>query len=227
MHRVPEDAVDDRRVRSFEILIPGLQFAEVGPAVQDLVQRTAIVQLADVLATGFRRPVLVAPAARTRLLRYLHQRADLDKSSEQRPHLLGLGVVDHQSPILEVVAQRGDAVHPHALLLARRELVADALGGQFALELGEGQKDVQQHPAHRIGGVELLGHRREGHALPVEDLHQFGEVIERAAEAVDFVGDKDVDRASSRPKRETPAECRGRRVRRARLSLSDLRGWGT
>lgn len=27
------------------------------------------------------------------------------------------------------------------------------------------------------------------------------------------------------PKRETPAECRGRRVRRARLSLSDWRAW--
>jgi hypothetical protein len=35
----------------------------------------------------------------------------------------------------------------------------------------------------------LLGHRYEGNPMPVEDLHQFGEVAQRAAEAVDLVGD--------------------------------------
>ena len=99
MHRIPEGAIDDRRVRPLEILIPALQLAEVGPAVQDLVQRTAIVALADVLPSGLRRPVLVAPATRSRLLRHLHQRTNLDESPEQRPHLFGLGFVDHQPPI--------------------------------------------------------------------------------------------------------------------------------
>jgi hypothetical protein len=78
-------------------------------------------------------------------------------------------------------------VHPQPFLLTRRELVADALGGELALELRERQEDVQQHPTHRIGGVELLGHRHEGHVVPVEDLHQFGEVEQGATEAVDLV----------------------------------------
>ncbi len=38
-----------------------------------------------------------------------------------------------------------------------------------ALELGESLQHVHQYPVHRIGGVELPGHRREGHAEWVED----------------------------------------------------------
>ena len=105
MHGVPERAIDDRRVRRLEILIPALQFGAVCPAVQDLVQRTPVVELAHVLPSGLRRPVLIAPAARPCLLSHLHQRADLDESPEQRPHLFGLCLVNHQPPILEVVAE--------------------------------------------------------------------------------------------------------------------------
>lgn len=51
--------------------------------------------------------------------------------------------------------------HPHALLLGRRDLVADALGGDLALELGEGEKDVKRETSHRRRRVERLGHGDE------------------------------------------------------------------
>ena len=35
------------------------------------------------------------------------------------------------------IAERHRAAHPHALLLGGRDLVADALAGDLALELGE------------------------------------------------------------------------------------------
>ena len=139
------------------------------------------------------RPRLVAPAARPRLLHDLQDRAQLDEAAEDGSHLFGLHCVHHQPAIHDVVPQRADAVHPQPLLLAGGELVADALGGQFALELREGQQDVQQHPTHRIGGVELLRHRHEGHVVLVEDLHQFGEIEQGPAQAVDLVGDNDID----------------------------------
>ena len=105
------------------------------------------------------------------------------------------GLVDDQLPVLDVVAERRPAAHPHALLAGGRELVPDALADDLALELGEGEQDIQRQPAHRGGGVEGLGDRDEGHALPVEHLDQLGEVHERAAEAVDLVDDDDVDPA--------------------------------
>ena len=76
-----------------------------------------------------------------------------------------------------------------------RDLVADALGGDLALELGKRQQHVQRQPAHRGGGVELLGDRDEGHIVLVEQLDELGEVGQRAGQAVDLVDDDDVDLA--------------------------------
>ncbi len=54
------------------------------------------------------------------------------------------------------VTQGRDAAHPHPLALGGGDLVADALAGDLALKLGEGQQHVQHQSAHRGGGVELL-----------------------------------------------------------------------
>lgn len=83
-------------MRPLEVLMSSLQFVEICPAMEELLQRTAIVHLADLLPPGRRRPVLIAPTARTRLLHHLHQRANLDESPEQPPYLFGL--VEQQSP---------------------------------------------------------------------------------------------------------------------------------
>jgi hypothetical protein len=59
----------------------------------------------------------------------------------------------------------------------------------------EGQQDVQHQPPHRRGGVELLGHRDEGHALAFEHLHHLREVGQAARQPVDLVDHDDVDLA--------------------------------
>ena len=102
-------------------------------------------------------------------------------------------LIDGDLSILGVVAERRHAADPKALALGGGDLVADALGGDLALELGKRQQDVQRQPPHRGGGIELLGHRDEGHAVLIEQLDQLGEVRQRAGQTVDLVDDDDVD----------------------------------
>ena len=60
-----------------------------------------------------------------------------------------------QLPVLDPVAERRAAAHPHALHAAGAELVADALGRHLPLELGEGEQHVEGQPAHRGRGVKV------------------------------------------------------------------------
>ena len=72
-------------------------------------------------------------------------------------------------------------------------LVADALAGDLALELGEGQKHVERQPPHGCRGVELLRHRDKRNVLVVESLDDLGEVGERAGQPVHLVDDDHID----------------------------------
>ena len=116
-----------------------------------------------------------------------------------RPAIRSLGDASSLCPffvdlaLLGVVAQRGHAADPEALALGGRNLVADPLGRDFPLELGKRQQHVQGQTTHRGGGVELLGDRDKGYAMPVEQLDQFGEVHQRPGQPVDLVDDDDVD----------------------------------
>jgi hypothetical protein len=80
-------------------------------------------------------------------------------------------------------------------LLRGGDLVADALAGYLALELGEGQQHIEGQPSHRGRRVELLRDRHERHALGIEDLDDLGEVGKRAGQPVDLVDDHDIDLA--------------------------------
>ena len=102
-------------------------------------------------------------------------------------------LVDDQFPVLDAVAVGRHAAHPHALLAAGGNLVADALGRHLALELGEREQDVQRQPDHGRGRIEGLRDRDEGHTVAVEHFHQLGEIRQRAAEPVDLVDHDDVD----------------------------------
>ena len=57
------------------------------------------------------------------------------------------------------------------------------------------KKHVEGQPAHRRGGIELLGDGDERDRSGVKGLDQFGEVGERAGEAVDLVDHDHVDLA--------------------------------
>jgi hypothetical protein len=64
-----------------------------------------------------------------------HQRGGphLQKSLEDHPDGGGFLCVDDQFAVLDAVAERHEAAHPHALLAGRREFVADALADHLAL----------------------------------------------------------------------------------------------
>ena len=72
----------------------------------------------------------------------------LVKPLEDHADRLGVRLIHDQLAVLDVVAERHEAAHPHALLAGGRELVADALADHLALELREGQQDVERQPAH-------------------------------------------------------------------------------
>src|SRR5580700_115330 len=79
------------------------------------------------------------------------------------------------------------AAHPHALFLGGGDLVADAFAGDFPLELGERQEDIQRQPSHAGGGVELLGDRHKRDAAAVKDVDKLGKIGERARQPVDLI----------------------------------------
>lgn len=71
---------------------------------------------------------------------------------------IGVGDVSH--------GREPAAIHP--FLLCRRHLVPDALGDDLALELGEGDEDVQHHAPGRTGGIDVLRHAGEFHMMFVK-----------------------------------------------------------
>ncbi len=76
----------------------------------------------------------------------------------------------------DVITQGHDSAHPHAFAFGGRDLVADAFPGDLALELGEGEQDVEGQTAHRSRRIELLGDRHERDTLGIEHFDHLGEV---------------------------------------------------
>ena len=118
---------------------------------------------------------------------------DLPVLAEDRPDRFGLGLVDDELFVLHIVAQGRVAAHPHPLPLRGGDLVADAFARDLALELGEGEQDVQGQTPHRGGGVELLGDGDEGDRFSIKNLHKPGKIRQRPGQPVDLVDDDDVD----------------------------------
>jgi hypothetical protein len=110
-------------------------------------------------------------------------------------HALGfLGIDDELGPLgIDVITEKRHAAGPFALPAGSGDLVARAFRDDLALELGKGQQDVQDQPAHGGAGVELLSHRDKGHPMLFEGGHHAGEVQQRPAQAVDFVDHHAVD----------------------------------
>ncbi len=81
-------------------------------------------------------------------------RSDLSKLREDQTYGCRVSGVHHQFAVFHLITQRRIATHPHALHATGANLVANALGGHLALELGKAEQDVQGQPPHRRGGAE-------------------------------------------------------------------------
>ena len=103
-------------------------------------------------------------------------RSELDVTAKYMEDSACLLFVDDELPVPDLVAERRQAAHPHALLFRCGDLVADSFAGHLPFKLGKGEKDVEGQPPHARGGVELLRDRDEGDAFRFEDLHDLGEI---------------------------------------------------
>src|SRR5213080_3561107 len=83
--------------------------------------------------------------------------ARLRLSGRRRLFALSLLFNHDDLAVLGRVSERGYAPDPQPLALGGRDFVADALGGDFPLELGKRQEDIERQPPHRGRRIELLG----------------------------------------------------------------------
>jgi hypothetical protein len=90
------------------------------------------------------------------------QAAEVEVAAIDVTDRCGLVRNDRNLSILGLVTQGNHTADPKALAFGGSDLVADALGGDLALELGEGQQNIEREPSHRGRGVELLRDRNEG-----------------------------------------------------------------
>ncbi len=88
------------------------------------------------------------------LLFETHDASRLEIAAEEGAHDLGMVVNDMQCAVLDQVAQRDNAAHPHPLLLRSGDLVSDPLARDLPFELGEGQEHVEGQASHAGRGVE-------------------------------------------------------------------------
>jgi hypothetical protein len=119
---------------------------------------------------------LSANALLGKLASQIGRGAEADEALEHHADGRCLGVIHDELTVVDVVAERRPAAHPHAAGARGGELVANALADHLALELSEGEQDVQRQPPHAGRCVEVLGNGHERDAVPVECLDQPREV---------------------------------------------------
>ena len=112
------------------------------------------------------------------------QTAEVQVAAEDMTDGFGLVCNNCDLSILGLVAQRHHTADPKALAFGRADLVADALGGDLPLELGEGQQDIESEPPHRSRGVELLSNRDERHLMGIEQFDQLGKIGQGACQTI-------------------------------------------
>ena len=190
---VPQVLGHDRRMLAFVNLALMGDAADIDRVRQDLVDMPPAEQAAARRAARAIDADRNPKALSVELLFETHHASRLEIAAEEGAHDLGMILDDVQCAILDPVAQRDYAAHPHPLLLRSGDLVPDPLARDLPLELGEGQQHVEGQPSHAGRGVERLGHRDEGDVGLSNSLDQLGEVGERAGQPIDLIDDDHVD----------------------------------
>ena len=173
---IPEFWRNDRLVLPRITLALVHHLAKVDAVAQHGEQVLLVDRATRAMQAPLRDPGLRGLAFDGKLTDKLRRRTMLGISAEDAAHQLGFGGIDDQLSLDDVVAEWWHTAHPHAFSLARGNLVADTLAGDLALELREGQQDVECEPPHGGGGIELLCDRDERHPVAIEHVDQFGEI---------------------------------------------------
>src|SRR5215469_3928231 len=108
-----------------------------------MIERTATEAEPTVPDTAARYPLFGDDCSAIQLRPDPAQGLAFEIEPKYQTHRLGFDLVYHQLAIAPIVAQRRRASHPHPLLLGGCNLVADALAGHLAFELGKREQHVQ------------------------------------------------------------------------------------
>src|SRR5467141_926404 len=197
LNRIPQRLIDDGGVLTRMGLLLVDDLASIDPVLQHQIERAAGEWLAASQATRCARPELALDAAGVELVLQQPDRAEFGIAAKNEAHGFRLAVDDDQLAVLRLIPERRHAAHPHPFLLRGGDLVADALADDLALELREGQQNVEgqvvesECGAVAVGRTYLLPPLSSGGALPVRPAQPHSRVaVERA---ICFAGGADTE----------------------------------
>src|ERR1700720_4044832 len=197
LDRIPERLIDDRLMFARIGLLVVNDLSAIDAVLQHQIERTAGKWLATRDAARGARPQLALDAQGLQLVSQPPDRAEFGIAAKNEAHDFRLAFDDDELAVLRLIAKRRHPAHPHPLLLRGGDLVADALADDLALELREGQQNIEGQAPHRGRRVELLRDRYEGRSLRIEDLDNLGKIGERAGQPVDLVDHDGIDPSCS------------------------------
>src|SRR6202045_4888862 len=158
LNGIPQWLIDDRRVLATMELALVNDLAEIGAVLQHQVECAARDRLAADEAPRSARPRLTLDPARFELRLQQADRTEFGIAAENQANGIRLAIDHDELVVLRSIPERRHATHPQPLLLRGGDLVADALADDLALELREGQQNVEGQAPHRGRRVELLRH---------------------------------------------------------------------
>src|SRR5215207_590828 len=154
LHGLEQRALEDRLVLAGMALGFVIDLAAVDPVAQKMGERAvAEGHAADHRARGQSAPAR-DDAGLPQLALQRRQRAKREVTLEDQPDRGGFLLVDDELALAHPVSERHLAARPEALAFGGRDLVADALARDLALELGEGEQHVEGQAPHAGRGVE-------------------------------------------------------------------------
>src|SRR5215211_7485415 len=123
-----------------------VELAHIDPVSQQVGRRPVCQRHTADGPTRAQRPKSRDDAALPQLALQRRQGSEREVALEDQPDGRSLVLSDHELAVAHLVAKGDAAADPDAPALRGRDLVADALARDLALELGEGQEHVQGQP---------------------------------------------------------------------------------
>src|SRR5258708_40305785 len=155
LHRVKEITIEDSGLLTGKDLALEGDLADVEPIAQKMGERAAGEWDAADRAPGLERSHLGDDPPLAKVGHQQVEAAKLQIPPKDGPNPLSLLFNHDDLAVLGLVSERGYAPDPEPVALVGRDLVADALGGDFPRERGKRQQDIERHPPHRGRCIEL------------------------------------------------------------------------
>src|SRR6516164_8475907 len=129
--------VENGRLLTFEDFALESDFADIEAIAKQMRERATRERYAADGLAGLERADLGDDASLAQLSHQQIEAAELEIAAEDGPDPFRLSVIDADLSTFGVIAEWGHASDPEPLALGSRDLVADTLGGDLALELGK------------------------------------------------------------------------------------------